>query len=153
MKNRNAIIMFVLVIAVVGIAIYLAIQISNSSLNNEINTENKNNYLELDNMIITNEVRTNNEIIENGIEPENNIVIPEQNTVENSTSKDTGDTDKKQKAINLVKQDWGTDNSVYFYVDEEKNDGTYLVSVRDKNTTNVVVWYDVDVNKNTAKMQ
>ena len=48
------------------------------------------------------------------------------------------------KAITIVKQNWGEDNSVYFRCDGKTNSGRYIISVRDRNTTNALNYYEVD---------
>ena len=148
MKNKSTIIMFYIVIVVVGIAIYLSIQLSNRKMESVNNNENKISANLISNTVIpTGSV--NNEIYENLIENEINEHEIETKDIQENKS----NVSNAQKAIDLVKKDWGADNSVYFHLDEIKNDGTYVVSVRDKNTTEAIIWYDVDIYKNTAKMQ
>ena len=146
MKNKKAIIMFLLVFVIVGAAIYLSYQLVNKPVKETVNMTNSMNEFE------------NNTIYFNNIVENNAIDTNTQNTVKNEISKTENTTgpdtqDARKKAMDLVKADWGEDSSVYFYVDEVNEDGKYVVSVRDKATTSVVVWYDVDVKKNTAKMQ
>lgn len=72
---------------------------------------------------------------------ENNYVGVE----EKNDNKPTGMTEneKKDKAIMLVKNEWGNDNNVYFSV--EKINGTkYYISVRNNGTANASAWYEVD---------
>lgn len=91
----------------------------------------------------------NNDNVQNIVQ--NQIV---ENKVNNTTTDpQTPKEDNDQKAINMVKQDWGADASVTFKIDEKKENGKYVVSVVDKNTTAVLVWYDVDVKNNTIQVR
>ena len=49
---------------------------------------------------------------------------------------------KDEKVIDLVKKEWGQDDSVTFSI-EKKNGSKYRVAVRDNSTT-VLAWYEVD---------
>lgn len=142
MDRKKRIIVFILVIAVVGVAIFLSIKILDKPV-----TPSNNNITNTANEIITNIVSNN--IIENTALDINTI----ENQIQITTNIGPDTTSGKDKAIKLVKDDWGEDTSVYFYVDEVNEDGKYMVSVRDNATTSVVVWYMVDVNNNTAVMQ
>lgn len=155
MKDKRILIMFLLVIIVIFLVVFLSNSILKKSKenNNEISNTNFN---EVSNIL--NEFTNENENI---IVNETNIETAIENTIEstNQPTKEYIETvdgfqkTGKQKALDLVEKDWGKDDSVYFYVDDEKGNGKYVVSVRNKATTNVVVWYNVDVNKNTAVMQ
>lgn len=138
--------MFLLVFVIVGAAIYLSYQLVNKPVKETVNMTNSMNEFE------NNTIYFNNTVENNAIDTNTqNTVKNESSKIENTTGPDTQDA--RKKAMDLVKADWGEDSSVYFYVDEVNEDGKYVVSVRDKATTSVVVWYDVDVKKNTAKMQ
>lgn len=60
----------------------------------------------------------------------------EKNSMENTTQSDD------EKAIDLVKKEYGTDKDVSFNI-EKKNGSKYRIAVRDKSTT-VLAWYEVD---------
>ena len=57
--------------------------------------------------------------------------------------------------IEIVKNNWGEDNSVFFdetdTTNEQKAKGEYTICVREKSTTNAKAWYTVDVQNGTAK--
>lgn len=60
---------------------------------------------------------------------------------ENDSPKETSQSND-EKAIDLVKKEWGNDDTVTFYI--EKKDGTkYRIAVRNSATT-VLQWYEVD---------
>lgn len=74
---------------------------------------------------------------ENQAESEDYIGEEEKNT-ENSTDSEKSN---EEKAIELVKQKWGNDDSVTFSV-EQKNGTKYYVAVKSENQP--TVWYEVD---------
>lgn len=83
----------------------------------------------------------------------------ENNEVEDvEDSKETGIPDKSgepktklEKAIEIVKQDWGEDNSVYFAEDGQTQEGEYIICVRDSNTTSALAWYKVNIEDGTCE--
>ena len=44
-----------------------------------------------------------------------------------------------------LKKEWGGSDGVYFSIDNMNSDETYIVSVRDSETTKVLEWYKVDI--------
>ena len=56
-------------------------------------------------------------------------------------------TSKQEKAIALVKKAWGGEDGVYFSNESIDSQGRYIVSVRDKRTTNSLAFFVVDVDK------
>lgn len=101
------------------------------------------------------EIESDNAITEeesNVSEEENNeeqLPVEDQNDEEyvgeeeNSTEKEP-EMSTDEKAIDLVKKEWGQDNSVTFSI-EKKNGTKYRVAVRDSSTT-VLAWYEVDTS-------
>ena len=61
---------------------------------------------------------------------------------EESNSQDETTENKDDKAIQLVKKEWGEDKTVTFSI-EKKNGNKYRVAIRDSSTT-VLAWYEVD---------
>ena len=98
----------------------------------------------LDNIInelyedISNEIETNTVNKE-----ENKNETEEENGEDVSTSETI--TSKQEKAIALVKKEWGGEDGVYFLNDSVDSQGRYIVSVRNSKTTNVIVFFVVDV--------
>ena len=85
-------------------------------------------------------------------------VVEEPKVDEETSKEETEKEDNKkneisndEKAIDMVKQDWGADNNVTFKIDEVSENGKYVIGVVDKKTTKVLMWYDVDVNNNTLQ--
>lgn len=152
--NKKGILMIVLIVLAIAVVIFLAKSILNKTEDDkQVNTvENQFVVNDITNSAIENVM--NNYIEENIVNTENttkNESIKYENVQKSSEVTDSSD--DKNKAIQLVKKDWGKDDSVYFYVDEEKGNGKYVVSVRNKETTSVVVWYNVDINSNKVEMQ
>lgn len=156
LMNKKSIIITILVIIAVALAIFLTAKLSNVQKNedNIISMEkiDEDNLFENENNLITNnyiEENINNIIVEE--ENNNDVVVnTNSNTVVSNEMTDTED--YKEKALRLVQEDWGEDDSVYFDIAEIQENGIYKICVRDKNTTNEVMWYEVDVVNNTVKM-
>lgn len=117
----------------------------NTGLDNIINelfdnvTENEN--VEID---INNEGNNVNEIGQND--------TVEQNKINQSSSTESV-TSKEQKAIELVKKQWGDTNGVYFSNMSIDSQGRYIVSVNDKRSTKTLAFFVVDVEKGTVTKQ
>jgi len=129
----------------------------------QTNTANITNTTNIDKPIQND---TQNEIsneVQNVIE-ENTVI---QNTITNNTVKNTttfnttnttssnykpASTDKKQEAINLVKQDWGTDNTVSFSFEYINENGEYVVSVKDKATATVKYYFRVNIETGEVEL-
>ncbi len=56
-------------------------------------------------------------------------------------------TTREEKAIELTKKEWGSEDGVYFVNESIDSQGRYIVSVRDKETTGALGYYVVDVDK------
>lgn len=123
----------------------------------ENNVEEKNQVEE--NVVEENEVYEN-KVEENKVENEVDNEIEEENKVSNTTSDNKYDEKKdevekltgKDRAIDLVKKEWGeNDNTVYYYVEEQVSDNVYIISVRDQSTTEDLSSYKVDVSSNSVE--
>lgn len=107
---------------------------TNEEVENEVNEKNEEN--------IQDEVsNTENNEEENKIDNEEEI-----SSTESVTS-------KQEKAINLVKQAWGGEDGVYFSNESIDSQGRYIVSVRDKGTTNSLAFFLVDVDTGLVTKQ
>ena len=60
-----------------------------------------------------------------------------------------GESSDLEKAIDIVKKDWGADSTVYFAQDGQKESGEYIICVRDTETTSAKAWYTVNVQTGT----
>lgn len=166
MKTKYfGIIISVLVVIAIGVTIYLSnAVVENTMIRNTYKDVNIMNEL----INSTTEALGKNYIDENlqgdkvNLIPENMTMGGVINGITSSTTKTTNANTNnnstntktaKERAMELVEKEWGKDNTVYFYVDEEKENNIFVVSVRDKNTTNVLSWYDVNLNTNSVKVQ
>ena len=138
MKKQLIIIALLIIVVIVGILIARKIMndfkieptVSNKVINHNVNSV-KN---EISNTV-SNE--TNNE---------------NANNTENTTIENTEPEKPKtelEKAIDIVKQDWGEDNNVYYAEDGKTAKGEYIICVRDKNSTNALAWYTVNIAEET----
>jgi len=104
----------------------------------DANLEDENKGL--DNVINELFIEVNQVSEDNEIEDKKEALESNQQTTSDSV------TSKEEKAVNLVKEEWGRDTSVYFSNMGIDNDGRYIVSVNKKDST-VLAWYLVDVDK------
>lgn len=108
-----------------------------------------------------NEVKESNVINEKKISEQNSIEennTSENNTIKNSTTEENTSVEQKVEktgkdlAVELAKDKWGKeDNSVYYYIEEQKSDNKYIVSVRNKDTTARIIDYEVDIQNKTVE--
>ena len=57
----------------------------------------------------------------------------------------------EEKAISIVKKEWGADNSVNFTFDHKTENGEYVIAVRNSNTTAAIEWYIVNLSTGTCR--
>lgn len=112
----------------------ISIENENTNTTNIIKEDKDNNTIE-------------NNIIDDNTVDENttsNIIGKEEKESEEENKNSSGNND--EKAISLVKKEWGdSESSVYFNI-ENKNGTKYTITVRSSETTEAIAWYDVDVN-------
>ena len=111
--------------------------------NPTINQDEENNSNK-ENEILENETQGENENLNEVEEEKIETTDKEQEYVgkEESNSQEETTENKDNKAIQLVKKEWGEDKTVTFSI-EKKNGTKYRVAVRDNSTT-VLAWYEVD---------
>lgn len=158
MSNKMKIIIAVVVILLTVVCGVSAFYVTSN------HDEDNNNIVE-NNTIIENEfieenIVDENTMQENGVKLENNT----QNTtpvIENVTSvapqgtayesnSDVGTTNKKQEAINLVKQEWGEDSTVTFSCDSVTAKGEYIIAVTSLETATVKNYFIVNLENKTV---
>ena len=158
-KFSGGIILLAICFAVVAITFFMLhdLQGKAEKVNQESNTVN---FVEIVNET-EDEEELNNEVEEdtteeNRVEEDNTV----KNVVKNTTSVETtnqapyqpAETDDKQKAIDLVKKEWGEDTSVSFSFEYINENGKYVVSVRDKSSATVKNYFRVDISKGTVEL-
>ncbi len=143
-RKTSIIIIVILVIMLIAIGIFMFGEINkvDSSKTTSINTlkEEKNE--------IVNQIK--NEITENVLknEIENNTTMENTTTTQTETFEETPKT-SEEKAISIVKEDWGEDKNVDIAIDGMDNNGNYIVAVRDSSTTEAKAFYTVNTSDGT----
>ena len=115
---------------------------TNTNTNTNTNTQNVTNTTE-ENENTTSDNNTTN------VESQNVTEVVEQPVTNNQiyeSDSDIGTTDKKQEAINLVKDVWGEDNTVMYRFDNITSDGKYIIAVVSLKTASVKNYFKVDLN-------
>ena len=115
---------------------------------NDVNETNNIQGNEIDNDIIENNIGNNTQ--ENELNEQSN---KQTNETKNEQTSNQTVASKEERAIELVKKEWGEDDGVYFTNESIDNEGRYIVSVRNKNTTSLLAFYTVDVAKQLVTMQ
>lgn len=123
----------------------------------KVDEVNSNTVENVTNTNVENEVK--NEIVENKVENttvkdtqagDEKLETKDFSTSVYETSSDVGTTNKKEEAINLVKKQWGEDNSVTFSCDSITSDGIYIIAVTSKERAVVLNYFRVDLNAKTV---
>jgi uncharacterized protein YxeA len=106
------------------------------------------------NIIKENELK-NEEIINNEennvIENEENIEVTESDLTTNTSTESFTENPKtaEEKAIEIVKKDYGTEENTSFAVEGMDQSGRYIVAVRNSDTTEALAFYFVDMSNGT----
>lgn len=137
-------IIYILVLAIIiGLGITVGLNLAGDketfpTTSEKVENNNKANKVEnkVENIVENN--AENNEV-ENVIEEEQQEEGPADKGGEPKTD--------LEKAIDIVKEEWGKDSSVYFAEDGKTNSGDYVICVRDNSTTKALAWYTVNVEK------
>ena len=118
-----------------------------------------------ENTTIENEIDENvsNNTVTTTTEEQNNTEQPTTTTSETNTvyqsdkvynsNSEVGTTNKKEEAIDLVKQEWGEDNSVIFTCDSVTSDGEYIIAVISKESATVKNYFKVNLENKTVEIK
>lgn len=140
--NKKILIILIILIIIIGIICGIAFS-KNGNRNITTNTQKQEDT-------ITNEEINNitNELEENTIY-ENNITENTQTTT--TTPEEPQETQKtdKEKAIEIVKKDYGTSDNIKFNAEGTDSKGRQIIIVRDIDTTAALQFYYVDVSNGT----
>ena len=122
-----------------------------SSEENKVQTPIVENVIknETNNISVESEKKVLNETVDNSIK-ETVVTEKDTGTKVYEQESDIGSTDKKQEAINLVKQKWGEDENVTFRCDHVTGEGEYIIAVVSKDSANVKNYFRVNLEKNTV---
>lgn len=98
---------------------------------------------------------TNNVVSKNEMQEDNKVDEPKNEVVENNetNNKEESNLSPEEKAKQLAKDNWGTDDTVYFSFEEVNEEGRYVISVRDKATTKALEWFYIDIETGTIDMK
>ena len=131
-------------------------------------------YDKMQKQILADENVVNNTVVQDSKKNEvENIIIDDTNSIEKTkipkeTEKesivdekttgtavyeeksDVGSTDKKEEAINLVKQKWGEDDTVTFRCDHVSNNGEYVIAVISKDSAKVKNYFRVNLENKSV---
>ncbi len=149
--SKNAKIILTIIIVILVIVLCVVFGKKDNSENENINTNTETE--EVNNTSVENTVAESNTNTEIKEEPiiENVIEVEPQGTIYESNS-DIGTTDKKQQAINLVKNTWGEDETVTFRCDSITSDGEYIIAVVSTQTASVKNYFKVNLDKKTVEI-
>lgn len=147
-RETKIVIILVIILAVVCGVIFFNKQENKSQVTNSntVLNETAQNVTEE----ILNKVENTNTFEENNDKKEDNTNTVENNSSNTNSSEKTSENDS-DRAIEMVKNEWGKDDNVTFKVDEQTEDGKYVVCVMETSTTRVIMWYNVDVKNNTIE--
>ena len=88
--------------------------------------------------------------VQNAVVQDNIVSSPEKNIYE--SEKDVSSTNKKQEAINLVKEYWGADDTVTFSCDSVTSKGEYIIAVTSKSTASVSGYFRVNLETKSVEV-
>ena len=140
MKKNIIIILAIIITILLGIVAALNINKDETeqTISQKVEKSNKENKIEN-----RNENKVDNNEDKNSEQTEDEL-SNEENRTDGEGIEEEPKTDL-EKAIAIVKKDWGKDDSVKFAQDGKTTDGKYIICVRDIETTNALAWYTVDV--------
>lgn len=140
--NKKTLTIVIVLIIIIGIICGIAFSKKsnrNITTNTQKQEENTTTNEEVNNIT--------NEIEKNEIE-ENNTVENTQVTTTPEEPQETQKTDK-EKAIEIVKKDYGTSDNIKFNAEGTDSKGRQIIIVRDIDTTAALQFYYVDVSNGT----
>ena len=150
MDNKVKICIAIIVIVILIIICALTFSAKETDETNSNTVENITNVVENE---VQNEVE--NEITENTTLAQNVVENQKLSTQDFSSSvyedkTETGTLSKKEEAINLVKNQWGEDNTVTFSCDSITSDGIYIIAVTSKERAEVLNYFRVNLKTKTV---
>lgn len=151
--NKKVIVVFFILIIVVILCCTLGNKKENTNITNEILLNNELEENNVDKNLVNTNTSKNEVEKETKEEPivENVTKLEPQGTVY-ETNSDIGTTDKKQQAIDLVKEKWGEDETVSFRCDSVNSKGEYVIAVVSKETATVKNYFKVNLNTKSVEI-
>lgn len=155
MNKKIKIIILIVLIILVCVICFFTFKNNSTEVNisadetNEINTNNVTNETnEIENEVISNEIENTNQEVSTSQPMTPTEIVPSSSVYESNT--DVGTTNKKQEAIELVKQKWGEDSSVTFRCDSVTTDGEYIIAVVSLESASVRNYFKVNLETKTV---
>ena len=116
---------------------------------------------------VTNEVNEVNSVNENTANIENTVQENEENTLQENEVEETKNEElqntitknnnsgmsNEEKAISIVKKNWGSEEGVYFTTMGIDASGRYIVTVNDSSTTAIYASYAVNIETEEFEVQ
>ena len=150
--NKTAKIILGIVIAIiVVVGAYFGVKyfFNTQEASNNTNINNTNGNMAL----VENNTVTENNIVEdntakneanNEIKNETKVTEENKNKVSSNNDSEIESDSDEEKALAIVKKDWGSTDGVYFKVQAIDANGNYVISVNNADTTQVMEWYTVN---------
>lgn len=153
---KNSLIIIAIVVVIFWIIWFVYDMLKKEPVDANADTNLIDENTGLDNIINTlfDNVQVNEEIedkVANETQKEENKQENIINEVSTSTTESV--TTKEEKAVELVKKEWGSTDGVYFSNESIDSQGRYIVSVRNKKTTASLAFYLVDIDKQLVTQQ
>ncbi len=148
MVNKKVVIIItILAIIVVALIVWYGVTLLQ---NTDYTFEQVSATSEVDENLTNNNTIDDNSIDENTVNNNNNVTentSSQQNTTETNSS--TSESDPEDIAIILAQETWEEteqNQDVYYYVEGELSENVYMVSIRSKETTEALIYYEVNVD-------
>ncbi len=172
-KKNKIIICIVIIIAILAICVFAYEKTNNKKEENAVEQENivqeeiisEENTVDnvvqnevVENVVIDNVVDDPVEEVQVAQAPQETTTLPESTSVYQSEGiyegdSDAGTTNKKEEAIELVKQNWGEDSTVTFTCDSITTDGEYIIAVTSLETATVRNYFRVNLSTKSVTVE
>ena len=120
--------------------------VNNEVIGNDVTEQEINNEVNLEENTVANEIEVSNNTVTNQTSNTN------KQTNTSSAPAIPAVTDDKQKAIELVKKEWGSDETVSFSFDYINENGEYIVAVKDKSSATVKYYFRVNLQTESVEL-
>lgn len=149
MSKKTKVVLVILIIALI-IVIAIAVVASINPFKDKDTKAEALNDMQINGILNNTENNIENTEQENNIsnKEKNNVEVTENQEQDKPSKSDNANNSNEEKAIELVKEEWGEDSSVYFDLAGVTSDGKYRVSVN--KDTKVLAWYIVDIENETV---
>lgn len=152
---KNSLIVIAIVVVLFAIIWFVYDIFKKEPVDTNVNANLADENTGLDNIIndLFENVQTNEQIENENITNNQKEEKQEDKTNEVISESTESVTTREEKAVELVKKEWGSTDGVYFSNESVDSQGRYIVSVRDKKTTVSLAFYLVDVDKQLVTQQ